>query len=320
MSGYTEWIRSLIGHRKIPLVSTSAFIRDASGRILWQRRSDFGFWGLPGGVLELNETLTACVIREVHEETGLEVIPNHLVGLYSSPDFDVTYPNGDQIQQVTFCFECQLSGSTPHSHDQETLELAWFDPDKPPATAAWYQAMLADALAGKKATQFKHGNSGMPRQGEPLYKQLRQFVGHAPYIMPSAIALVVDDAGNILLQQRKDNGLWNLPAGGMELGERLDQTAVNETREETGVEVEAEHLLGVYSDPNRITTFSNGDQLNNVLVLFKCRVVGGNPRPDGIESLAAGFFPIDALPKPGHPLLKQVLKIGLSGQDEAYFQ
>jgi len=105
----------------------------------------------------------------------------------------------------------------------------------------------------------------------------------------------------------------------MELGERLDQTAVNETREETGVEVEAEHLLGVYSDPNRITTFSNGDQLNNVWyysnAAWSVALFGRMALNPG-----GGFLPIDALPKPGHPLLKQVLKIGLSGQDEAYFQ
>ena len=59
--------------RKILMVYASACIRNDAGRVLWQRRADFGWWGLSGGVLELNESLPECVIREVREETGLSV-------------------------------------------------------------------------------------------------------------------------------------------------------------------------------------------------------------------------------------------------------
>jgi len=54
---YIAWIRQHVGHMKIPLVFASACVRDDAGRVLWQHRSDFGFWGMPGGSLELNETL-----------------------------------------------------------------------------------------------------------------------------------------------------------------------------------------------------------------------------------------------------------------------
>jgi 8-oxo-dGTP pyrophosphatase MutT (NUDIX family) len=86
-----HWLRQRVGRQKILLVFASACVRDDAGRLLWQRRSDFGFWGLPavqsgtglcGGVLELGESLPEAVVREVGEETGLEVEPVRLVGIY----------------------------------------------------------------------------------------------------------------------------------------------------------------------------------------------------------------------------------------------
>ena len=55
--------------------SVSAVIFDPRGRLLLQQRSDGGQWGLPGGSVEIGESLREAVIREVGEETGLRVIP-----------------------------------------------------------------------------------------------------------------------------------------------------------------------------------------------------------------------------------------------------
>ena len=68
---YIQWIRSCVGHRKIMLTFASVVLRDQHGRILLQRRSDFEFWGLPGGTLEFDETIIDCAHRELLEETGL---------------------------------------------------------------------------------------------------------------------------------------------------------------------------------------------------------------------------------------------------------
>jgi len=100
--------------------------------MLWQRRVDFGWWGLPGGLIEIGETISQCVVREVLEETGLLVEPTRLVGVYSSPDYDVVYPSGDQAQLVGYCFACRIVGDTLHIANEETIQYEWFAADDAP--------------------------------------------------------------------------------------------------------------------------------------------------------------------------------------------
>jgi len=316
---YVDWIRGQLGRQKIFLVFASACIRDESGRVLWQRRADFGWWGLPGGVLELDESLPQCVAREVREETGLEVEPLRLLGVYTSPDYDVTYPNGDQVQQVTACFECRPVGEAFLTPDgDETLDLAWFPLHDPPPTAPWYRAMLYDLALNRPMASYRRGKPGNHRAQEPYYKKLRRIFGPAPFVMPSALALVQDEAGRVLLIRRGDTGLWGLPGGAIEFGERVDQTVVNEVREETGLEVKPVRLLGVYSGQRFWLKYPHGDEVKIVSSLFECRVVGGELRPDGVESLDARFFPIDALPDMA-PRTSYRLRDGLADTDETIF-
>ena len=84
----------------------------------------------------------------------------------------------------------------------------------------------------------------------------------------------------------------------MEPGETIAECLVREVLEETGLKVEPERLIGVYSDPvvNHVV-FANGDQVQLVSATFECRVVGGCLRPDGDESLDAVYFAPDSLPE-----------------------
>ena len=105
--------------------SVSAVIFDRRGRLLLQQRSDGGQWGLPGGSVEIGESLRDALIREVGEETGLTVVAGRLVGLYSSPAFQIVrYPDGNAWHYVNACFECRVRGGTLTTCD-ETLALAW---------------------------------------------------------------------------------------------------------------------------------------------------------------------------------------------------
>jgi len=109
-------------------------------------------------------------------------------------------------------------------------------------------------------------------------------------------AVVLDDAGRVLLQQRTDGGRWNLPGGAIEVGERADQTIVREVLEETGYAVEVVRLSGVYSDPAHTTvTYSGGDVVAYVAVCFVCKVVGGSAQLSN-ESAAVEWFDPDQLP------------------------
>ena len=71
-------------------------------------------------------------------------------------------------------------------------------------------------------------------------------------IVPSVNVAVTNDAGEILLIRRSDNGNWALPGGAVDLGESLTQAAVRETREETGVDCEITGLSGIYTDPAHV--------------------------------------------------------------------
>jgi ADP-ribose pyrophosphatase YjhB (NUDIX family) len=296
MADYIQWLRSQIGHQKVPLVFTCAIIYNEAGEILWQQRSDFGWWGFPGGSVEMNENLTACLEREIHEETGLKVAIERLLGIYSSPDFDICYPNGDEAQQVTFTFVCRLSGGEMQADKSETLDLNWKPVNEIPETAAWYAAMLSDYRMNSPQVQFAHGSPGNNRIGKPLYQHIRQYIGKQAYIGVGAAAIVRDAGGRILLQHRSDTGLWGLPGGGMEIGERIDRTVIHEVKEETGFDVSVERLLAVYSDERFNAAYPNGDQVKVIGVIFECRITGGSAQPDGNESLAVEFFPVDALP------------------------
>jgi ADP-ribose pyrophosphatase YjhB (NUDIX family) len=63
----------------------AAVIPNGEGRILLQRRSDNGLWGLPGGSVEIGESVRDAILREVREETGLSVEVVRLIGVYSDP-------------------------------------------------------------------------------------------------------------------------------------------------------------------------------------------------------------------------------------------
>jgi 8-oxo-dGTP pyrophosphatase MutT (NUDIX family) len=130
MSDYFVRLRSCIGHDPLLHPATAACIRDEQGRILLVRRSDgINLWSFPGGAMELGERADEAVIREVREETGLEVEPVALIGVYSSPDYAVTYPNGDQVQPVIVFFECQVVGGTLQPDMEEIVGARYFGPD-----------------------------------------------------------------------------------------------------------------------------------------------------------------------------------------------
>jgi 8-oxo-dGTP pyrophosphatase MutT (NUDIX family) len=294
---YLEWLRQRVGTRKVLLVYTSVVVEDGHGRVLWQHRTDFDTWGLPGGVLELDETLPACAVREVLEETGLHVTPTRVVGVYSSPEFDVTYPNGDQVQQVTFCFACRVAGGTLQADGHEGYTLQWFSASHCPPTFPWYQAMLADYNTNTPFATFDRGAPGHSRPNLPYYKFIRQYIEQSPYIMAGTAAFIQNAAGHILLQQRRDNGLWCFPGGGVELGERVDQAMMQEVWEETGLQVQPTRVIGVYSDPVDWITYPNGDQVKIARTFFACRITGGVLKADVVESLDVRFFPPEKLPE-----------------------
>ena len=120
-------------------------------------------------------------------------------------------------------------------------------------------------------------------------------------------ALIFDDQGRILLGHRRDIDWWNLPGGGMDKGETIDETVCREVREETGLEVKAEQLVGVYSKP----------QKQEVVLTFRCRVIGGTLQTSTEENRDNRYFEPNALPKNLLPKHRQRIEDALLNQQSA---
>jgi 8-oxo-dGTP pyrophosphatase MutT (NUDIX family) len=113
-------------------------------------------------------------------------------------------------------------------------------------------------------------------------------------LVVAASAVVTDDEGRILLQRRRDNDLWALPGGGMEMTDSLPGTAIREVKEETGLDVEITGLVGTYTDPRHVIAYTDGEVRRQFNVCFTARVVGGRLEISH-ESTELRFVPVDEL-------------------------
>ena len=111
-------------------------------------------------------------------------------------------------------------------------------------------------------------------------------------IVPAVNVVVSNDAGEILLIRRTDNGNWALPGGGVDIGESLPQAAIRETREETGVDCQITGLSGIYTDPGHVILYtSNGEVRQEFSVVLTARATGGEPTPSS-ETSEVRWVPI----------------------------
>ncbi len=124
------------------------------------------------------------------------------------------------------------------------------------------------------------------------------------HIFRIGVFAVIESEGKILLARRRDIGWWNLPGGGMEAGETVDDALRREIREEVGLEIHIDYLVGVYSKP----------QKHEVVLTFFCHPASGTPGPSD-EVSEVGWFTPDALPEPLLPKHRQRLQDALR-QDE----
>ncbi|OKI12112.1 NUDIX domain-containing protein [Streptomyces sp. CB03911] len=113
------------------VVAASAVVTDVDGRILLQRRTDNGFYALPGGTMDLGESLPATAVREVREETGLDVEITGLVGTYTDPRHIIAYSDGEVRQQFNVCFTARITGGSLQLSNEST-DLRFVAPEDIP--------------------------------------------------------------------------------------------------------------------------------------------------------------------------------------------
>ena len=100
-------------------------------------------------------------------------------------------------------------------------------------------------------------------------------LGREGKIRVGCSAAIFDEGGRVLLTRRADNGQWCLPSGGMEPGESPAETAVREVFEETGLHVRVKRLVGVYSDPNQLVIYIDGNKVQILAIHFEAEIIGG---------------------------------------------
>ena len=96
---------------------------DSSGNILLLRRKDNDKWTMPGGTLDFGESLADCAIREVREETGLQIRITGLIGTYTDPHILIAYTDGEVRQEFTFVYAAEIE-SGELKIDDESKEVA----------------------------------------------------------------------------------------------------------------------------------------------------------------------------------------------------
>ncbi|HYG74266.1 MAG TPA: NUDIX domain-containing protein [Planctomycetota bacterium] len=125
---------------------------------------------------------------------------------------------------------------------------------------------------------------------------LRAKIGHDMIFSPGVAGIVINPAGEVLLQRRSDNGQWGIPGGAIDPGEEPADAAAREVFEETGVRVIPERVVGVYGGPDFKFDYPNGDRVMVISITFACRPVSGEPRVNDDECLEVRYFAPDQLP------------------------
>jgi ADP-ribose pyrophosphatase YjhB (NUDIX family) len=279
-------------------IGTNGIVVDNKGRVLLIRREYTRTWAIPGGALEAGELPIDGVAREVEEETGLKVVPARLVGIYFWADRSDDY--------LILTFRCLIEGGKLAISEESPRVKFASSESLPRPMLAMHKDRLERGLShiddspywGLQNTSLSmvvwrwvdgplvYGLKALGRRlrGEPLFQPPLPWNS-------GAFVIICDDSGDVLWVRRNDFDVWNLPGGGSEQGEAPWETAVRETREETGLEVSLSRLSGVYVKPAE----------NTMIFAFTAAITGG-VLTTGTESAGFDYFrpgkePVNTLPK-----------------------
>ncbi len=147
---YLRELRQLVGTRPIIMVGAAVLILNADQQLLMILRTDNHCWGIPGGSMELGESLEETARREVKEEIGCEIESLELFGVYSGADLYYKYPNGDEVYNVSAAYITDGFNGKIILDPEEHSQFKFFDIDNlPQDISAPIKPMLKDLIAAK---------------------------------------------------------------------------------------------------------------------------------------------------------------------------
>ncbi|WP_064093487.1 NUDIX hydrolase [Rossellomorea aquimaris] len=150
---YVKELRALVGSRPLILAGSVVLIVNEKNELLLQHRKDGG-WGLPGGLMELGESLEDTARREVKEETGLEIGQLKLLGIHSGEKYYFKIANGDEIYSVTAVYLTREAKGTVEIDTKESFNLAYLQLENLPdglteEYRSYIEPYLNDLLMGE---------------------------------------------------------------------------------------------------------------------------------------------------------------------------
>ncbi|MGW1116546.1 NUDIX domain-containing protein [Streptomyces tanashiensis] len=130
-------------------------------------------------------------------------------------------------------------------------------------------------------------------------------------VVPSVTAVVRDDAGRLLVIHKTDNDLWALPGGGHDIGERIADTVVREVEEETGIRVIVDGIVGLYTDPEHVLAYDDGEVRQQFSICFRAHPIGGSLRTSSESKEVRWMAPADLDDLDIHPSMRLRIQHGL---------
>lgn len=238
--------------RKPPLLAVNAVIQKGEEVLLIQRgkEPDKGSWVVPGGHVNFDEDLEEAVLREVKEETGLEV---EIIGIISTKaDKEGLDPRG---YHVTVNYLTVPIGGKISRNREEAKEIRWFKLGGLPKnlglnTGEFFQETIT------------------------AEQQISELVKYIPP-MPMVNQIIYKDKTKILLGKRNKPPYfsdWGIPGGHFGFNESIEEASIRKAREETGLDVEIETVIDVHSD------FGVDPRSKNLIIVHLCKYKSGEPR------------------------------------------
>ena len=139
-------------------------------------------------------------------------------------------------------------------------------------------------------------------------KELREKVGHMPLVIPHSVVILFNDKGEILLEERSDDGYFDFPGGGIDLNETVIEAAKRELFEETGLTAEELRLFNVYTGEITKYVYFNGDVIYGVDLVYLCYKYSGTLIPQKEEVKSLRFVNINEMPEKMSIRNKQIVK------------
>ena len=124
---YIMNLRKYIGHKPLIGLGATTLVFNDKNELLLNLRTDTNTWGIPGGSMELYETIEETAIRELKEEAGISASKLELVTVLSGKEYYFEYPNGDKMCTVIVLFKISNYTGKIKVNDHESKKLQFFD-------------------------------------------------------------------------------------------------------------------------------------------------------------------------------------------------